>query len=962
MWVRLIAETIGKHAPMKITSDVFDAYLKCPTKCWLRATGDLSVGTDYTKWVKEQNASYRATETERLVAKLANDEVARSPAMKDAQAAKWRLAICLALELKLDCCILETEIHAVEHTPSKSKSKLAEFIPIRFVFTNKLGKDEKLLLGFDGFLLSKTLGCEINIGKIIHGNDSATLSVKTSILAGEVRKRIKNIATLLSSPAPPELVLNRHCPECEFRNRCDRIAKATDDLSLLSGMSKKERSRHRSKGIFTVTQLSYNFRPRRTRKRAKKPTKPHHLALQALAIRQNTVYIHGTPELPECGSRVYLDVEGLPDRGFYYLIGALVVTDERETFLSLWADTESDEVAIFLKFVEAISQLPDCRVFHFGNYDATAIKRIAASLSEGPQQPLSAILQRSVNVLSLVYPHVYFPTYSNSLKAIVRHLGCDFIGPEGTGLDSIVWRTQWEKTGDPTFKTRILEYNKADCIALMRLTEFITRQISMKIGKSEDGITVNRTEDMKIIRPHWQLFAAKPFALDDLRHVNKSAYFDYQREKVFVRTHPQFKLIHKRMRQKKIPPKPNKTIILEAKACPHCLSRKLQRYNESSHDVVDLKFSRSGVKKCTTRYVSWRYSCGRCGKTFRSEDRLPHPQRYGHGLASWCVYQNNVCGVNMSKVRKGLEEIFGLHLDIYPVESAMDRIAAFYETLYADILKEIVASPVIHIDETTVRMRKQQGYVWVLTTMDKVYYFYRPTRETDFLREMLASFRGVLVSDSYTGYDSLPCVQQKCLVHFIRDIDDDLLRNPLDEELKSLTEAFGRMLRAIVNTVDRFGLKRRHLNRHTKEVEGFMRYQAAAVFTSELANKYKKRFERHGSKMFTFIAHDGVPWNNNNAEHAIKRFVKYRRENDGRYSERTVKVYLVLASIFETCEFNNVNVLKFLLSKEKSLQGLLRMGARKNKRSAPCQDGNRIFTASVANRPLSPCAEQQVRS
>ena len=108
-------------------------------------------------------------------------------------------------------------------------------------------------------------------------------------------------------------------------------------------MSEKERDRHRSKGIFTVTQLSYTFRPRRTPKRAKNPAKPHHFALQALAIRENTVYIHGTPELPECKNRVYLDIEGLPDRGFYYLIGALIVTEERETFHSFWADTESDQ-------------------------------------------------------------------------------------------------------------------------------------------------------------------------------------------------------------------------------------------------------------------------------------------------------------------------------------------------------------------------------------------------------------------------------------------------------------------------------------------------------------------------------------------------------------------------------------------------------------------------------------------
>jgi hypothetical protein len=85
--------------------------------------------------------------------------------------------------------------------------------------------------------------------------------------------------------------------------------------------------------------------------------------------------------------------------------------------------------------------------------------------------------------------------------------------------------------------------------------------------------------------------------------------------------------------------------------------------------------------------------------------------------------------------------------------------------------------------------------------------------------------------------------------------------------------------------------------------------------------------------MFTFLKHDGVPWNNNNAEHAIKRFAKYRRDADGRFTERTLIEYLALASVFETSEFNNVNVLKFLLSKETTLAGLLKMAGRRDESS-----------------------------
>jgi hypothetical protein len=225
------------------------------------------------------------------------------------------------------------------------------------------------------------------------------------------------------------------------------------------------------------------------------------------------------------------------------------------------------------------------------------------------------------------------------------------------------------------------------------------------------------------------------------------------------------------------------------------------------------------------------------------------------------------------------------------------------------------------------------GYVWVLTTIDKVYYFYRSTRETEFLHEMLASFNGVLISDFYTGYDSLPCKQQKCIVHFIRDIDDDLLRNPFNEELKCLAQAFGTLLRSIISSIDRFGLRRRHLNKHKKEVNRFLEFEVTKDFSSEIANKYAKRFKKYGTRMFTFLDHDGVPWNNNNAEHAIKRFVKYRRDTDGRYSEKTLNEYLILASIFETCEFNSVNVLKFLLSKERTVDGLLGMAGKRVRES-----------------------------
>ncbi len=76
-------------------------------------------------------------------------------------------------------------------------------------------------------------------------------------------------------------------------------------------------------------------------------------------------------------------------------------------------------------------------------------------------------------------------------------------------------------------------------------------------------------------------------------------------------------------------------------------------------------------------------------------------------------------------------------------------------------------------------------YVWVFTDGQHVVFRMTETREADIVREVLADYKGVLVSDFYSGYDGIPCRQQKCLVHLIRDINDDLWKAPFEKELEA---------------------------------------------------------------------------------------------------------------------------------------------------------------------------------
>jgi len=215
----------------RISSQLFESYLECPTKCWLRSHGEPAIANLYAEWIRAQKEAYRLDSLKRLLQSASeNDCVIAPPVPENAKDVVWRHAIDVCWRTSE----LESSLQAVERLPPKDHGRYVQFIPHRFEFVNKLTKEHKLLVTFDAFLLSEVIGRDVKVGKIVHGEKRAVLKVNTLAFAGEVRKRIKAIAALLAGTSPPDLVLNRHCGQCEFQTRCRVQAEQKEELSLLS--------------------------------------------------------------------------------------------------------------------------------------------------------------------------------------------------------------------------------------------------------------------------------------------------------------------------------------------------------------------------------------------------------------------------------------------------------------------------------------------------------------------------------------------------------------------------------------------------------------------------------------------------------------------------------------------------------------------------------------------------------
>jgi Transposase IS66 family len=88
---------------------------------------------------------------------------------------------------------------------------------------------------------------------------------------------------------------------------------------------------------------------------------------------------------------------------------------------------------------------------------------------------------------------------------------------------------------------------------------------------------------------------------------------------------------------------------------------------------------------------------------------------------------------------------------------------------------------------------------------------------------------------------------------------------------------------------------------------------AAMQCTTEASSSLQKRINKNRDRLFTFLDCDNVPWNNNNAEHAVRAFTRLRNVMVTSTPKGTTE-YCVLLSVQQTLRCRSIGFLHFLRS------------------------------------------------
>lgn len=580
---------------MTITQAIFVAFTQCRTKSHLSlhsaAAAENPLGQARQHWdqLYQNNGSSRLREHV-----LDSQLYVGAPAVEAIQQQQYRLI--------LDCTLQATElrahVHGLELIRSPRTKGRSAYVPIRFVSTERISTADKLLLAFDASVFSQACGITApRLGKLIHGREYTTTWVPLAPLYTKVQSILTAISVQQANPTPPPLLLNKHCAECRYAAQCREIATKADDLSLLAKMSEKDRQKYREKGIFTVTQLSYTFRPRRRPVERRK----HEHALQALAIRKNQIHVVGAVTMKETGTPVYLDVEGDPDRDFYYCIGLRFEAGGAIVQLSCWADGPADEGTMWTDCLRALETIEAPRLVHYGSYETTFLRQMKKRYPNPERTALpDQLIASAVNLLSTIYARVYFPTYSNGLKDVARYLGFQWSETTASGLVALALRREWEHSRNPDLKQMLVTYNAEDCTAAQMVAEALST-----LSQSPSPNNPNVVDVATLRREYPQRLGKPEFVLPEFQQINNAARWDHQREKVYARSNKHLARLRRNTPTSAWTVPINKVVECEERrptTCAGCGATTIYRWGHLRRTVYDFILSGAGIKRWVVLY------------------------------------------------------------------------------------------------------------------------------------------------------------------------------------------------------------------------------------------------------------------------------------------------------------------------------------------------------------------------
>ena len=365
--------------------------------------------------------------------------------------------------------------------------------------------------------------------------------------------------------------------------------------------------------------------------------------------------------------------------------------------------------------------------------------------------------------------------------------------------------------------------------------------------------------------------------------------------------------------------------VHEVRACPHCAAD-LAWVAPCEHERRQV-FDIPPVELTVTEHRAEVKICPGCGERVKGDfpTSVNQPVQYGPRLRSQAVYLNTYQLIPLARTCELIGDIYNHKPAEALVLNANEAVSAEIEPSLQAVQGQLLASDVVHFDESGLRVEGQLNWLHVASTATLTYYTVHPKRGQQAMDDMgiLPKFRGRAVHDhwhSYLTYDG--CLHALCNAHHLRELQfiaeqykqawaEKMIQLLLDIKAEVDTSAPGQMSLApdrLIHFEQRYdsliaqGLQ---LNPPPAQPPPKKRGRKKQSPPKNLLD----RLQRHKSQVLAFMYDFRVPFDNNLAERDV-RMIKVKQKVSGAFRTRSgAETFCALRSYISTSRKHGINVI-----------------------------------------------------
>ena len=341
------------------------------------------------------------------------------------------------------------------------------------IFQFKRAHDLKEHYALQVCLLNRILGCT---QKYTPANTRVFLRDRTIDVCYEdhcdrLARELAYWRSIRDGKSRPEAHKPPKAASAPWRVYANKVVAQSKDLLMLPGLNTEMRQCLKINGMFTTDDVAHAG----LEKLQGILEEPH----ATNSYYNSLAYLHNKPVLREAGHfpppvkkyNLYFDFEATEtftknNVSFVYLIG--IWDKEEDKYVSFVAKTPEEEIKIFEQFYDYIKDFSDTALYHWTEYEVKKMKNLAG---KNPQDSakLKALCSICYDLKVSVNKQFYLPAPSFSLKAAAPAFGFNWRQDDCGAMDSMVYFTNWLKTGNQDLLNKVLMYNEDDCKAMLVL-------------------------------------------------------------------------------------------------------------------------------------------------------------------------------------------------------------------------------------------------------------------------------------------------------------------------------------------------------------------------------------------------------------------------------------------------------------------------------------------------------------